>query len=185
MKMSGLLARLKRTDLRKAMRIGFVIAGVGFGVFLGLAGAGVRINTSPSLPIGLYISTPDNGYNLIEFCPVEPFASFATGRGYRSQGRCPDGATPLLKPVVAVPGDIVELSVGGLSVNGTALPNTRPSATDSFGRVMPIWPFGVYAVAPGTVWVASSHHPRSFDSRYFGSIQISAIRERLRPLLTE
>jgi conjugative transfer signal peptidase TraF len=134
--------------------------------------------------MGLYITTADSGANLVEFCPVEPFATLAIVRGYRDSGICPDGAAPLLKPVVAKPGDVVELSARGISVNGALLSNTAPLSKDGKGRHLKPWPFGRYVVASGTVWVASSYHPRSFDSRYFGPISTAAIRERLKGLLT-
>ena len=56
--------------------------------------AGVRFNTSPSLPVGLYVTTTDRNANLVEFCPAEPFASLAIARGYRDRGTCRDGAAP-------------------------------------------------------------------------------------------
>jgi conjugative transfer signal peptidase TraF len=89
-----------------------------------------------------------------------------------------------LKPVVAKPGDVVELSARGISVNGALLSNTAPLSKDTKGRPLEPWPFGRYVVASGTVWVASSYHPRSFDSRYFGPISAAGIRERLKGLLT-
>jgi conjugative transfer signal peptidase TraF len=145
---------------------------------------GIRINTSPSLPLGFYIATSDAAGGLIEFCPTEPFASFALSRGYRDRGSCRDGGAPLLKPIVARPGDVVEFSSQGISVNGKLLPNTQPLAMDTKGRSLRPWPFGSYAVKPGSVWVGSSYNKRSFDSRYFGPVPTSSIRERLRPLLT-
>ena len=36
--------------------------------------AGVRVNTSSSLPLGLYIRTDQSSARLIEFCPSEPYA---------------------------------------------------------------------------------------------------------------
>ena len=36
---------------------------------------GLRINTSYSLPLGIYVRTTDPSARLIEFCPVEPFAT--------------------------------------------------------------------------------------------------------------
>jgi hypothetical protein len=69
---------------------------------------GLRINTSPSLPIGLYITTSDPTANLVEFCPTEPSAHLAIIRGYREAGNCPDGAAPLLKPLIAHDGDFVD-----------------------------------------------------------------------------
>jgi type IV secretory pathway protease TraF len=54
---------------------------------------GARINTSYSLPLGIYIRTHDRDARLIEFCPVEPFASESSARGYRTHGTaCADGA---------------------------------------------------------------------------------------------
>ena len=145
---------------------------------------GLRINTSPSLPMGLYITTADVDANMVEFCPAEPFATLAIVRGYRDPGICRDGAAPLLKPVVAKPGDVVELLARGISVNGRLLSNTAPLSKDTKGRPLAAWPFGRYVVASETVWVASSYHPRSFDSRYFGPISTSAIRNRVKAFLT-
>lgn len=145
---------------------------------------GIRINTSPSLPIGLYHTTSDQKARLVEFCPIEPFGSLAIARGYRDRGVCADGAAPLLKPIVARPGDVITLSERGIEVNGKFLPNTAPLATDTKGRPLSPWRFGRYTVEPDDVWVASSYNRRSFDSRYFGPVRISSIRERLLPLLT-
>ena len=71
--------------------------------------AGVRVNTSSSLPLGLYIRTDQSSAGLIEFCPSEPYASLSRDRGYRVRGfACSDRAVPLLKPVVARAGDVVK-----------------------------------------------------------------------------
>jgi conjugative transfer signal peptidase TraF len=146
--------------------------------------AGLRINTTPSLPLGLYVTTSDPNASLAEFCPVEPYGQLAIVRGYRSAGNCRDGGAPLLKPVIAKSGDIVDVSQGGISVNGTPIPNTAAIRSDTSGRQLLPWPPGRYLVQPGNVWVASSFNRRSFDSRYFGPVPTSAIRDRLRPLVT-
>jgi conjugative transfer signal peptidase TraF len=165
-------------------RIALVAVSVSVGTFQLCGFFGLRFNTSPSLPVGLYIATADSDANLVEFCPVEPFATLAIVRGYRDPGACHDGAAPLLKPIIARSGDVVELSARGMFVNGVPIPNTAPLSKDTKGRPLAAWPFGRYVVAPKTVWVASSYHPRSFDSRYFGPVSTAAIRERLKPLLT-
>jgi len=147
--------------------------------------AGLRLNDSPSMPTGLYVRTSsESRSSLVVFCPAEPFARLSVERGYRSRGNCPDGAEPLAKPIAARPGDIVELSATGMAVNGRRLPNTSLLATDTAGRPLSHWPFGRYVVARGTVWVASSYSSRSFDSRYFGPVKASQVREHVRPLLT-
>jgi conjugative transfer signal peptidase TraF len=147
---------------------------------LGLAG--LRINITNSLPTGVYRITNDANSSLVEFCPEGVFSALSSSRGYRPSGLCADGAAPLLKPVIAHPGDTVVLSGKGISVNGRSLPNTAPKYVDNAGRSLTAWPSGVYTVRPETVWVASTYHPDSFDSRYFGPIKAGLIRHRLKPL---
>lgn len=91
---------------------------------------------------------------------------------------------PLMKPIVARAGDIVTVSDEGIAVNGRLIENTAPLKTDTHGRPLRPWPSGRYEVPPDTVWVASPHNPRSFDSRYFGPVATSAIRNHARPLMT-
>ena len=177
--------KLPRSNVAAPSRRMLRIAALTFVVpFIVVWAAGLRINCSPSLPLGLYRTTRDSRAALIEFCPQEPYGTFATGRGYRSLGNCPDGAGPLMKPVIASSGDFVEVSERGIAVNGSIRPNTAPKTKDSHGRVMKPWPFGKYRVEPGFIWVASSYNPWSFDSRYFGPIPVGIIRDRLKPFLT-
>jgi conjugative transfer signal peptidase TraF len=145
--------------------------------------AGIRVNTSSSLPLGLYVRTSDPGATLVEFCPDEPFASFSRSRGYRVTGfSCPDRAVPLLKPLVAHAGDSVEVSRAGITVNGSLLPNTAALTRDAAGRSLTPWPSGQYRVEPGFVWVASTYSKGSYDSRYIGPVEENRIRGRLKPL---
>jgi conjugative transfer signal peptidase TraF len=148
-----------------------------------LFSAGIRVNSSPSLPVGLYLVDSGPRANLAEFCPSQPYAALANSRGYRDAGRCPDGGTPLLKPVVALEGDEVVVTAQGVLVNGTRLPNSAPRTRDTGGRPLTPWPFGTHRVQPGTLWVVSTYEARSFDSRYFGPIRESQVLDYLRPLL--
>ncbi len=146
--------------------------------------SGVRINTSYSLPMGIYLRTADPTAPYIEFCPEGRFAAESSERGYRTRGLCPDGAVPLLKPVVATEGDRVDVSNEGIAVNGRLLPQTAPVAHDRLGRTLQSWPVGAYLVGAGQVWVASTYNRGSYDSRYMGPIPVRLIRARLRPLWT-
>ena len=184
MTMTGLFGRFRNTRPEAVKRLGLIAVGLLIGTFQLCGWVGLRINASPSLPVGLYVTSSRPEASLAEFCPAEPFASLASSRGYRDRGACRDGATPLLKPVVARAGDVVEVSEQGIAVNGRLLPNSAARRADTHGRPLPTWPFGRYIVAPDTVWVASSYEARSFDSRYFGPIPTSSIRDRVRPLLT-
>ena len=153
--------------------------------FLGLiAGSifGVRLNLTPSLPRGFYITSHSPSANLVEFCAQGTAASISLSRQYRTAGACPDGGAPLLKPAVAFPGDLVEVSANGIRVNGRLLPNSAGRFRDHSQRAIDPWPYGTYNVEPGTVWVISSFNIYSFDSRYYGPIPESSIRHHLRPL---
>jgi conjugative transfer signal peptidase TraF len=172
-------AALRRASLALAIGTGALAAVCGLAAWCGL-----RINTSYSLPMGVYFRTADSSATLIEFCPEGRFAEESSTRGYRTRGVCPDGAVPLLKPVVATGGDTVEMSGRGIAVNGRLLPDTAPVARDRLGRSLQPWPSGRYIVAPDTVWVASSYSRGSYDSRYMGSIPVPLIRARLKPLWT-
>ena len=153
-------------------------------VFCGAGRLGIRINTSPSLPIGIYQVASGPDATLVEFCPPEPFGSLANAREYRQPGNCPDGGAPLMKPVVARARDSVRLSERGVTVNGRAIPNSAPLLKDTANRLLSSWPYGTYTVQPGTIWVVSGFHPRSFDSRYFGPIPEALVRNCVRPLLS-
>src|ERR1700691_4997889 len=166
--MPGLLDRVRNSRFAAVRRIGSVVVIVSVGTFQICGLLGIRINTSPSLPVGLYLVTTEGNANLIEFCPAEPFAALSLVRGYRSPGVCQDGGAPLLKPIIAKCGDLVELSARGICVNGRLLANTAPLVKDTKGRPLKSCPWGRFEVAPGTVWVASSYDSRSFDRRYFG-----------------
>jgi conjugative transfer signal peptidase TraF len=171
----GLFEILRRPAVLacSAIAVPFIVFGIG----------DIRINTSPSLPVGLYRVTADQRSPLVEFCPAEPYASVAATRGYRGAGSCPDGGEPLMKPLVAKTGDEVTLSRDGISVNGTLLRNTAPMSTDKRGRPVMSWAFGRHVVTTGEVWVASSYNARSFDSRYFGPVRTADIRCRLKPFI--
>jgi conjugative transfer signal peptidase TraF len=107
---------------------------------------GLRINASASLPIGFYKITGDPTAELIEFCPPEPFASLSSRRGYRGRGTCPDGFEPLMKPILATAGDIVDVSAKGVAINGRLIFNSAPRPVDTKGRPLADCP------SASTVW---------------------------------
>ena len=149
------------------------------GTFALFNAANLRINTSASLPLGIYIVSSNGTF--VQFCPDDQ--GLSAQRHYRARGVCPDGAAPLLKPVIGSPADEVVVSPAGIAVNGKLLPHTAPLDHDSEKRLLKHWPFRRYVTVPGTLWVASSYNPRSYDSRYLGPILESAVRARLRPLI--
>ena len=153
-----------------------------WGVVTLMHSVGLRINHTPSLPIGIWrvspLIKPLARDSVVSFCPPE-IALFhaALRQGIIGNGSCEGGWEALLKPIVALPGDLVEVKDTGVAVNGATVPH---SARIAFldGAI----PLGAYAVQEEEVWVIASSHPRSFDSRYFGPIPIENIEGLAEPI---
>lgn len=159
--------------------------------------AGLRLNTTTSLPLGLYRIAPLDAAGpkrgeLVVFCLPEAgaAASQAVARAYLPKGKqwgrdaCPHGLAPLMKPVVALPGDTVaDAGPYGLAVNGAVLPNSARVEHDPRGRPLAKPARTTYTVAAGQL-VAVAPESGSFDSRYLGPVPFSALRGAAVPLLT-
>ncbi len=144
----------------------------------------IRWTTSPSLPPGFYWEThePIARGAYVHFCLDEDIAAFGAARGYLRSGTCPGMYEELLKVVAAVAADVIECGPQGIVINGQPVPHAPVYATDSQGRPQQFWlRTGPHVVPDGAVFVLSTSHPRSWDSRYFGFVPISAIRGTARP----
>jgi conjugative transfer signal peptidase TraF len=148
--------------------------------------AGLRFNHTPSAPYGLWRLT--DGYRVrqrgvyVLVCPPDTTVfREALARGYLSRGYCPSGLSPLLKRVAGCGGDRIDITGEGVSVNGVLLANSKLLAADGRGQVLPRAAGG--RLAPDAVWLYSKAY-RSFDSRYFGPLPVSAIEGVAWPLLT-
>lgn len=159
--------------------------GLGYAAYL----AGFRVNTTNSMPEGLWwvgsSIDPDSlrRGQVVTFCLPEPAATFAQERGYVGSGDCPGNRDVLIKPIAAIPGDMIGVFADGVSVNGVAIAHSAVAVVDSRSRHVPAVPFGVYPVWPGTVWVLSVHDPLAYDSRYFGAVPIANLRGVASPVL--
>jgi len=144
--------------------------------------AGLRINTSPSVPVGVYWRTPIAGAEiergeLVFACP-EPGRHQAAGARLPS-GWCPGGKRPFLKRVAALPGDQVAMTEAGLRVNGQLLPESRiePSLGEQL-QARGMRPLVVESPVPsGFIWLLGEQ-PNSYDSRYFGPVPVQTITGR-------
>ena len=149
--------------------------------------AGLRLNMTGSLPVGLYVISPSLPVRgaLVLACLPAKVAAFAHARGYVPRGEeCPNGVAPIGKPVAAIAGDTVAVTPAGLFVNGAPVPNSRALATDRKGRPLPQLRATRSVVQPGTIWIVSSYSPFSFDSRYFGAVDARQVRASLQSLWT-
>ncbi len=186
-----LVTRLHFGCFRHARRpilamLGPVIAMV-FLVALGGA-LGLRISlTDSAAPAGIYrivrgVSVKHG--ELVGACLPASIAQEGIARGYLQQGDCPSGAEPVAKIVGALPGDLVEVQPGWVSVDGEVFADSAVAPRDSMGRPLPHVPWGRRQVAPGEVWLFGFHNVRSWDARYFGPVPLSEVRAALKPVLT-
>ena len=178
---------------RWARRLRTWAAAVGAAVLVVAAGAllGVRVNTTPSLPRGLYVAStlgerPVERGDLVAACPDT--AAVQLLGWYWTNGRCPggsrrpDGVRPLAKPVAGLPGDTVRVDSAGVWIGERRLPASAPLFRDRAGQlVQPT--LGVHVLGPDEYWLHSGRVPTSIDSRYAGPVRV--VLERLRPLWTE
>ena len=148
--------------------------------------AGVGLNTSPSVPRGLYRTVPEAPERgaLVLVCLPAAIAAFGRGRGYLGPGPCPGGAQPVLKRVGAVAGDVVDLADSAVTVNGVAILARSIAPQDSSARPLPRIARGTYRVVGDALWLFGPSHRNSWDSRYFGPVPLSAVRAVVQPVLT-
>ncbi|MDD2769002.1 MAG: conjugative transfer signal peptidase TraF [Methylococcus sp.] len=158
-----------------------------FGLCL-LAGlAGARINTTRSIPIGLYwISDgPIKVGDYVMACPPpEGVFELAKERGYLGAGFCPGGYSALMKRVAALDGDAIEITREGVSVNGELWPASAPRELDSSGRPLPRYPATHFVLGVGEVLLMSEASATGFDGRYFGPVGKGAVMDAVRPMWT-
>jgi conjugative transfer signal peptidase TraF len=123
-------------------------------------------NATASVPVGLYrivARRPARG-SLALVALAEPSRTFLHLRGYLHE------SLPVLKPVAATRGDVLCRFGNAVYVNGRVVALARNNDHES--RPLPRW-HGCRRLGNAAVAVISSH-PYSFDSRYFGVIDLSA-----------
>jgi conjugative transfer signal peptidase TraF len=139
------------------------------------------------MPRGIYrlhaALRPVRRGDTVAICPPLRVASLGRERGYLGPGICPESVEPLLKMVVATEGDIVVTSPVGTSVNGKLLPKSESLQEDAVGRSLPNWSTPIYRMPSGRIWLYAPSE-RSWDSRYWGPVQVGNVIGFADPLIT-
>lgn len=144
-----------------------------------------RINLTPSEPLGLWrvvkLDRPAAVGDLVFICPPQSAAMReARARGYLRSGLCPGAVAPLIKTVVAVAGQRVQVRAS-VNVDGRPVPSSSLAQRDGQGRPMTPFPGGI---VPADYVFLHSPFSGSYDSRYFGPVPASGILGLAQEVLT-
>lgn len=172
----------------KRLAAGVAVAGISV-LMLGAMGyaAGARINTTRSIPVGLYWSSsePVEKGAYVLFCPPQNrIFDEAKARDYIGAGFCTGGYGYLMKRVLAAQNDSVSVAPDGVRVNGNLLPLSVPLDADAAGRSMPRYRVDGYTLRQGELLLMSDVTAVSFDGRYYGPIERSQVVSVIRPVMT-
>ncbi len=176
---------VKSSQRKKAGQILLAAAALTGLLLLAAASGGLRINMTPSEPLGLWrivtLRRPPAVGDLVFICPPDIEAMReARARGYLRSGLCPGGFAPLIKTVIATAGENVEIG-SHVRVDGVLVANSAISKSDGRGR--PLVPFAGGIVPIGKVYLHSSF-VGSYDSRYFGPLPGSGVLGLAQEVLT-
>jgi type IV secretory pathway protease TraF len=111
--------------------------------------------------------------DIVIACPPAAFAAWAIKHYVLGSGRC-SGAAPVVKRVIAVAGDRVDIGTAGIRVNDDPIDGSRPDiALDGGSRCgrsapVPHVSFGTYRITGHQLLLAGDRRRGSWDSRYWG-----------------
>lgn len=177
-----------RVPTLKRSMSAFAISGGAVLLFgIGCYTAGARVNTTKSIPVGLYwlTSTPVVKGAYVIFCPPQiGVFDEAKQRGYIGAGFCPGGYGYMMKKVLAAKDDAVAVTSAGVMVNGELLPLSVPLTVDNAGQALPRYQADHYTLGNTELLLMSDVSGTSFDGRYYGPVNREQIKGVIRPVLT-
>ena len=146
----------------------------------------VIFNTTSSFPLGFYKISKSNQYKkgvLVSFCAVpSKMIDKIIEQGYTQRNSlCPNQTPQLLKKILGLEGDIVEIQ-RTVSINNQSIKNSRIFKQDRSGNLLPIQPS--QNIKKGYFWAMSDYNNKSFDSRYFGQVPLENIIGIATPIIT-
>lgn len=177
-------------ETRSRLRVRIVLATLSASGLAALAwvsfvqpSAHIVYNPTDSVPVGWYriepIPLPSDslhvGSIVLARLPVD-VAILAAQRGYLPS------RVPLLKRVGAISPQHVCIVNGEVRIGGVSL--AAVLRADQLGRPLPSWP-QCRVLIEDEVFLLSATNPASFDSRYFGPVDVSAVIGIAQPIHLE
>lgn len=147
----------------------------------------ITLNLTSSMPYGFYAQSNNQLIrhdDYISFCLTAKYVKIGLEQGYLEPGYgCPGtNSKPLIKKVIGLPFESVELTDSRINVNGLQI-NAATKYVDSSNRPLTIFARGTYR--QNCYWVIGDNDIKhSWDSRYWGCIAPNQIITKIKPLLT-
>lgn len=172
-----------------------IVGGSVGAIVAGSAIFGLTFNSTASMPRGVWIRQGEIAgleqlpyRQAVTLCPPMVDATrLVIERGYLQSSDACEGSPVLMKRVAARPGDTVEVGDDYIAFipkgQGVAQQRAALHRRDGLGRSLIAMTPGRYVVADNTVWLLADGE-YSFDSRYYGPVDIHRLQSRVRPLLT-
>lgn len=146
----------------------------------------IRINYTDSMLKGIYYVTdkePSNN-DIVLVCLPDSIAKFGLSRNYLRRGVCQNGSRPILKRVIASVGDLVEAQEHGIRVNGVDINASKILTQDTQHRPLISVLGKTFLLEENEIWLFGENSNNSWDSRYYGPIDIKYVHHVMLPLFT-
>ena len=146
-----------------------------------------RFNISSSMPYGIYQKQTANEIqrgDIVAVCLDSTWQALGRQRGYLGRGICAFHSSPLVKRVIAGPGDVVRVSEKGIIVNHQFYPAPHYKRDKNHQRLSYPFAFNQAKRTQGYWLYGEMDHHHSWDSRYFGAVKLKNIIGKYRPILT-
>jgi len=147
----------------------------------------MRFNFTPSMPIGFYyqVANPEKLQRgqTVEVCLPKVIGEEGLQRGYLNKGYCEGGFEPVIKELIAIPGDTVQIPQEGILVNQIFY--YAPFIKfDMHGNAMSSYPVKQIKNT-NQYWLYGANDPEySWDSRFYGGVDRANIQGAIWPFIT-
>ncbi len=147
----------------------------------------MRFNLTPSMPIGFYYQVAHPGKlqrgQTVEVCLPKNIGEQGIQRGYLNKGSCEGGFEPVIKELIAIPGDEIKINHDGIFVNKIFY---RAPFIQFDMNGQPMSSYSIKAIkSTNQYWLYGANDLEySWDSRFYGGVGRENIKAVIRPFLT-
>ncbi len=168
---------------KKITKIGTILFGILLASFL-LKPPPLRLNLSTSMPRGIYYISADQPTrgSFITLCLPAANVYHSVYPQSHFSGSCPNHTQPLLKQLVGLSGDRIDLDPNQITLNGVALPHSSSFVMQNKRLPNSSIQKIVLVLNEQQIWVYGTKSIRSYDSRYFGPLSMGDIVAVVTPL---